>query len=50
MHLARLQMKEALNAVLDCLRGIRLDPDHPKPLIRGFSLRGPRAIQVCFDA
>jgi cytochrome P450 len=48
-HLARVEMAEALNALLDRLPGLRLDPDYPPPEISGFMLRGPEAIHVRFD-
>ncbi|MFT4026076.1 MAG: cytochrome P450 [Novosphingobium sp.] len=48
MHVARLELKVALNAVLDRLENLRLDPDFPPPAIRGFSFRGPEALHVRF--
>lgn len=48
-HLARLEMAHALNALLDRLPRLRLDPDHPMPEISGFALRGPEALHVRFD-
>jgi len=48
-HLARLEMTRALNILLDRLPRLRLDPDHPKPKVRGFSLRCPREIHVRYD-
>jgi cytochrome P450 len=48
-HLARLEMTQALNALLDRVPNIRLDPDYPKPEISGFMLRGPEAIHVRLD-
>ncbi|HTZ71786.1 MAG TPA: cytochrome P450 [Acetobacteraceae bacterium] len=48
-HLARMEMTVALNALLDRLPNLRLDPDHPPPEIDGLSLRGPHAVHVCFD-
>lgn len=48
-HLARLEMNQALNALLDRLPKLRLDPDYPPPEISGFMLRGPEAIHVRFD-
>jgi cytochrome P450 len=50
MHLARLELRVALNAVLDRLTNLRLDPDAPAPRIEGFAFRGPNALPVCFDA
>ena len=48
-HLARMEMAEAMNALLDRLPKLRLDLDHPTPEISGFSLRGPQALHVRFD-
>jgi cytochrome P450 len=48
-HLARAEMAAALNALLDRLPRLRLDPDYPAPAISGFMLRGPEAIHVRFD-
>lgn len=48
MHLAIAEMEIALDALLD-LPGLRLDPDQPPPVIRGFNLRGPDAIHVRWD-
>lgn len=49
-HLARLEMERALTAVLDRLPNLRLDPDYPPPVSRGFHLRTPRHIHVLFDS
>jgi cytochrome P450 len=49
MHLARLELRVALNAVLDRLPNLRLDPDRPAPTIQGLAFRGPDALHVCFD-
>jgi cytochrome P450 len=48
-HLARLEMTRALNALLDHLPNIRLDPDHPPPQIQGTMMRVPKHIHVRFD-
>jgi cytochrome P450 len=48
-HLARVEMTRALNAILDRLPGIRLDPDRPAPQIRGIMMRVPQHIYVRFD-
>ncbi|RYD85132.1 MAG: cytochrome P450, partial [Sphingomonadales bacterium] len=45
-HLARLQLKEAINALLDRLPNLRLDPDAPPPRIKGFNFRAPDALRV----
>jgi cytochrome P450 len=47
-HLARLEMTRALNAILDGLPNLRLDPDRPPPRIRGFMMRVPKHIHVRF--
>lgn len=49
MHLARLELRVGLDAVLTRLPGLRLDPDAPEPVIEGFAFRGPRALPVRFD-
>ena len=48
-HLARVEMTRALHAVLDELPGLRFDPDHPLPEIRGSMMRAPRHLYVAFD-
>ena len=48
-HLARVEMTRALNAVLDRLPNVRLDPDMPAPAIKGIMMRVPQAIHVIFD-
>lgn len=48
-HLARIEMSRALNAILDRLPGLRLDPDKPAPDVRGHLLRVPEHIHVVFD-
>lgn len=49
IHLARMELRVGLNAVLDGLPGLRLDPAFPPPAITGHALRGPEAIHVLFD-
>jgi cytochrome P450 len=49
-HLARVEMTRALNSILDRLPNLRLDPDRPKPDIRGIMMRVPKHIYVRFDA
>ena len=48
-HLARAEMAAALDALLDRLPKLRLDPDYPPPEISGFMLRGPETIRVRWD-
>ena len=49
MHLARLEMRVLLNAVLDRLQGLRLDPDADDPHIHGLIFRSPPNLPVRFD-
>jgi cytochrome P450 len=49
-HLARVEMTRALHAILDRLPNLRLDPDKPKPEIRGIMMRVPKHGYVRFDA
>jgi cytochrome P450 len=49
MHPARLELVAGLNAVLDRLPNLRLDPDAPAPVIQGLAFRGPDALPVLFD-
>ena len=48
-HLARVEMSRALEAALDRLPNLRLDPDMPPPNIIGHLLRAPDHINVRFD-
>jgi len=50
MHLARLEMTVALNALLDRLPGLRLDPAGDDPHIRGQVFRSPTSLPVLFEA
>lgn len=49
MHIAKVEMEAALDMLLD-LPNLRLDPDYPRPVIRGMQLRGPDAVHVLWDA
>jgi cytochrome P450 len=49
MHLARLEMRAALNLLLDRLPNLRLDPDGGDPHIRGQVFRSPTSLPVLFD-
>ncbi|MEZ5167922.1 MAG: cytochrome P450 [Acidimicrobiales bacterium] len=49
MHLARLELEAGLNAVLDRLPDLRLDPDSPPPVIAGYAFRGPLTLPVVFS-
>jgi cytochrome P450 len=48
MHLARLEMRVLLNAVLDRLPGLRLDPAAEDPHIHGMLFRSPPNLPVRF--
>jgi cytochrome P450 len=48
-HLAKVEMTRALNAILDRLPNVRLDPDMPAPQVRGTMMRVPKHIHVVFD-
>lgn len=48
-HLARVEMTRALEAILDRLPNLRLDPDKPEPVIKGHILRVPDHLYVLFD-
>jgi cytochrome P450 len=49
MHLARMEMRVALNLLFDRLPGLRLDPDGDDPHIRGQVFRSPTSLPVLFD-
>jgi cytochrome P450 len=49
MHLARLEMRMLLNAVLDRLPGVRLDPAVADVHIHGLIFRSPPNLPVLFD-
>jgi cytochrome P450 len=46
VHLARMEMKVALDAILDRLPDLRLDPDQPAPHITGLTFRLPTGVPV----
>ena len=50
MHLARLEMRTAINLLLDRLPNLRMDPDGDDPHIRGQVFRSPTSLPVLFDA
>lgn len=50
MHLARLEMRVALNLLLDRLPNLRLDPAADDPYIRGQAFRSPTSVPILFDA
>lgn len=49
MHLARTEIRVALDALLDRLPGMRLDPKAEDVHITGLSLRSPLSLPVLFD-
>ena len=49
MHLARLETRVLLNAVLDRLDHLRLDPAAEDPHIHGLIFRSPPSLPVQFD-
>jgi cytochrome P450 len=48
MHLARMEMRLALTALLDRLPDLRLDPVAAAPQLTGLPLRSPTALRVLF--
>jgi cytochrome P450 len=50
MHLARLEMRVALELLLDRLPHLRLDPEGKDPHIRGQVFRSPTSLPVLFGA
>ncbi len=48
LHLARLELKVAVNRLLDRLPGLRLDPDGEDPHIHGERFRSPTSLPVLF--
>ena len=49
MHLARMETRVMMNAVLDRLPGLRLDPAAADVHITGLGFRAPRQLPVVFD-
>lgn len=49
MHIARTEMEAALDLLLD-FPNLRLDPDRPRPVIRGMQLRGADAVHAVWNA
>jgi cytochrome P450 len=49
LHLARMETTVALNAILDRLRNVRLDPDAEDVHISGLTFRAPAHLPVLFD-
>ena len=49
MHLARMETRVAMEAILDRLPGLRFDPDAPAPYISGLTFRAPPALPLRWD-
>jgi cytochrome P450 len=49
MHLARMETRVALDAVLDRLPNLRLDPDADDLHVTGLTFRAPARLPVLFD-
>jgi cytochrome P450 len=50
MHVARAEIATVTDAYLDRLPGLRIDPDAEPPQITGVYERGPRSVNVVWDA
>jgi len=48
-HLARMEMELALNAILDRLDNLRLNPEMPQPRFTGITFRTPKDVHLLFD-
>ena len=46
---AKTEINCAVNAILDMMPNIRLDPSKPAPEIKGAQLRGPHNLPVIWD-
>jgi cytochrome P450 len=49
MQLAREQIREAINALVDRLPELQRDPNYPAPVIKGFNFRKPTELRVKFN-
>jgi cytochrome P450 len=49
LFVAKAEIEAALNAILDLMPNVRLDPDKPAPKITGLQLRGPHQVHVIWD-
>jgi cytochrome P450 len=47
--IAKTELQVAVNAILDLMPNLRLDPDMPPPQITGAQLRGPKHVHVVWD-
>jgi cytochrome P450 len=50
MHLARMETRVALDAVLDRLPNLRLDPDAEDVHVTGLTFRAPATLPVLFGS
>jgi cytochrome P450 len=50
MHLARMETRVVVEALLDRLPGLRIDPDAEPPAITGMTFRAPASLHVVWDA
>ena len=48
MHLARMEATVAMNALLDRVPDLRLDPSEPPPRVVGLAFRSPASLPVEF--
>jgi cytochrome P450 len=48
MHLARMESAVAIEALLDRLPDLRLDPNAPPPAVTGVAFRSPATLPVEF--
>jgi len=49
LFVAKAEIESAINALLDHMPNIRLDPAFPTPVMTGLQLRGPRSVNVVWD-
>jgi cytochrome P450 len=49
MHLARLELRVGITAVIDRLPNLRLDPDADPVKVEGIPFRSPPTLPVLFD-
>lgn len=49
IHMARMELRLALNLIFDLLPNLRLDPDRPAPSISGVTMRGAYELPVVWD-